>query len=456
MVVGDKIDEAVREFKRLWLEASQQKLQQVCALWDPWIRRMLTEPLPDDWHAEVDDFVDEVRETIGLVIAPHSVADIEALIRSRAGGTGVFAAIGPAPRQPPDPDVLAKLGLPRGYKPAPPEDILAGFTAQARWYAMPTARRARIITVASPKPGKGKPASPISGTPAKDFPLYKDPKTGNTFETIIDATGTRYGDKRAADLATGIKSKKLPGSPIWHHADFDPTTGKMKMQLVQQLEHATEGHAGGFVKFLDWAAETLNSGNLKKLSATQAQALANALHSEETMRQLAGKLADFGIKTAPKGGALVIKKGNSIIGRTLTREVAGKTIKLVAKAGAVLFVISAAADAKAAGGDDWQAMQAAMREMVSAELWEAGFQYTVVAGSETVAGGVLPPPATSKAVRQRLQQLSPEQRLAEVRNLQKTYTFMGLEQWTSMKFSMAKQLDEGKDTWDRLGTGKAK
>ena len=65
MVVGDKIDEAVREFKRLWLEASRQKLQQVCAMRDPWIRRMLSETLPGDWQAEVDDFVDEVRDPLG-------------------------------------------------------------------------------------------------------------------------------------------------------------------------------------------------------------------------------------------------------------------------------------------------------------------------------------------------------------------------------------------------------
>jgi hypothetical protein len=288
MVESDPFVELVSEFKRFWLEACRERLERLKAIWEPWIRHMLTEPIPDDWEAEVDDFVDTVRDSIGLIITPHSVAQIEALIRDRAGGTGVFALVGPAPRQEPDPAAASKPYLRRGYEAAPPEDILAGFTSAARGYAMPPATRARIITVANPKPGKGKPAAPTAAKSEASFPLFKDPQTGKSYEQVIDATGTRRGDEAAANLAAGLNHKKLPGQPTWHHADFDRATGKMKMQLVLKAEHGAEGHTGGFAKFLDWAADVLNGGDIGKLTATQARALANASfdrHDAATCRQ---------------------------------------------------------------------------------------------------------------------------------------------------------------------------
>ena len=99
MANSDAFEELAQKVQELWLEACRARLERLAESWDPWIRAMLTEPLPDDWLAEIDRFVENTRRSIGLIIAPHSIGQIEDLIHDRAGGTGVFAAIGPAPVQ---------------------------------------------------------------------------------------------------------------------------------------------------------------------------------------------------------------------------------------------------------------------------------------------------------------------------------------------------------------------
>jgi hypothetical protein len=162
----------------------------------------LCEPLPEDWRAAVDRFVDDVRETIGLVIAPHSVADIEALIRSRAGGTGVFAAIGPAPQHKPDTAADARPSLPPGYKPAAPEDILAGFTAEARRYAAPqAAQEAALRPVADTVPGR-QPAPQVPAR-ARMHQAWRGAED-TLFERQLAAIG-----KLLADLGAKLDAAKL-------------------------------------------------------------------------------------------------------------------------------------------------------------------------------------------------------------------------------------------------------
>jgi hypothetical protein len=93
----DHFQRLVLEFKRLWVAACVERLERLKSLWEPWITRMLTEPMPEDWEAELDRFVEEVRHSCGLIVSVDSIGQIENLLRARAGGTGIFAAAGPAP-----------------------------------------------------------------------------------------------------------------------------------------------------------------------------------------------------------------------------------------------------------------------------------------------------------------------------------------------------------------------
>jgi hypothetical protein len=51
----------VHEFKRLWVEACRERLERFAARMESWIRAMLTEPLPEDWEAEIDRFLENTR-----------------------------------------------------------------------------------------------------------------------------------------------------------------------------------------------------------------------------------------------------------------------------------------------------------------------------------------------------------------------------------------------------------
>jgi hypothetical protein len=92
----DHFQRLVLEFERLWVAACVERLERLKSLWEPWITRMLTEPMPDDWEAELDRFVEDVRHSCGLIVSVDSIGQIENLLRARAGGTGIFAAAGPA------------------------------------------------------------------------------------------------------------------------------------------------------------------------------------------------------------------------------------------------------------------------------------------------------------------------------------------------------------------------
>ena len=50
-----------------------------------WLDDMLSGPIPDDWHARLDQFVAETEE-FGLEIEPDSIRTLEELIASHAEG----------------------------------------------------------------------------------------------------------------------------------------------------------------------------------------------------------------------------------------------------------------------------------------------------------------------------------------------------------------------------------
>jgi hypothetical protein len=125
---------------------------------------------------------------------------------------------------------------------------------------------------------------------------------------------------------------------------------------------------------------------------------------------------------------------------------------MVASASAVFFVISAAVEVKAAGGDDFQAVQAAMREMIPADLIEIGFQFTVVAAAEVVAGQVSPPPGSSAADRRIISNLPlPAERRAAIEKLRKRVTMMDALEWANMKSSIAEQARESSAEFGQIG-----
>lgn len=94
--------------------------------------------------------------------------------------------------------------------------------------------------VKAKKKGFKVPISKKNGKTKADFSNHLIKKPGIKNPVSIMATGSRSLDKKAA-----IGSKKTPTNGIWHHAKYDPATGKMKMELVDKKAHRTVGHSGG-------------------------------------------------------------------------------------------------------------------------------------------------------------------------------------------------------------------
>ena len=65
--MADPIAALVDAFQEFWREACRQRLERLAESLEPWMRAMLTEPLPEDWQAEVDRFVEN---TLGRRVSP--------------------------------------------------------------------------------------------------------------------------------------------------------------------------------------------------------------------------------------------------------------------------------------------------------------------------------------------------------------------------------------------------
>ena len=128
------------------------------------------------------------------------------------------------------------------------------------------------------------------------------------------------------------------------------------------------------------------------------------------MRQLGPRLQRLGITATISNGEILLDRGGSRIGAFKRLRVAGRWVGRLSAGASVFFVIQAAGEAKAGGGSNAAAAAAAYRELIAAELWEAGFRLTVINGCEEV-GEYLIPSITSRPTARRLwPYLSPGQR----------------------------------------------
>ncbi len=97
--------------------------------------------------------------------------------------------------------------------------------------------------VKAKKKGFKVPISKKNGKTKADFSNHLIKKPGIKNPVPIMATGSRRLDEKAANAAAGLK--KTPKNATWHHAKYDPATGKMKMELVDKKAHRAVGHSGG-------------------------------------------------------------------------------------------------------------------------------------------------------------------------------------------------------------------
>ena len=130
---------------------------------------------------------------------------------------------------------------------------------------------------------------------------------GIKYSFWMDAQGYRGGDFSSADsIAKEIASSNGQSGrntlkATWHHADFNPKTGQLLMELVDNAHHASIQHHGGIKKMADWVAETLKNGNIEKLNQGQFNAVTNALRYSETSKLLRTRLSGTGISWVMKG-----------------------------------------------------------------------------------------------------------------------------------------------------------
>jgi hypothetical protein len=229
----------------------------------------------------------------------------------------------------------------------------------------------------------------------QEFPLVK--WNGDTWEAIVEATGTVKGDTRGADKILRDIDPKFPGAKsldaTWHHKSFNEKTGMFTMELVDLEAHAAKGHKGAFAKYLDWAADTLKTGKVADLSDDLLNAVLKTLVSKELGSRVDSRLADsttdFIVKKLKNNGyrVLITESGEvttELVGKRAGRSLVGTVVRRGGAALPGVFVVLAAGEAFAETGEVKDAAVAGMREMVLADFGEAGFQLTVVQGSKAL------------------------------------------------------------------------
>ena len=78
-------------------QAIDRRVERFAPKLQAWLGDMLDGPAPDDWRAQLDQFVAETKE-MGLEITPDSIRAIEHRVKSRSASTNGLARLGPAER----------------------------------------------------------------------------------------------------------------------------------------------------------------------------------------------------------------------------------------------------------------------------------------------------------------------------------------------------------------------
>lgn len=284
-----------------------------------------------------------------------------------------------------------------------------------------------------------------SGFDAGDANLYR--YVGNKSTTFVDPDGLAefpiisiggepvivtipIGGSRGADsgAANRLASKNFKGfsgggalNGAWHHSSFDRQSGTFVMQLVEARAHRAS-HTGAFCEYLDWASDIINNGDFDSLDEQQLAAIKKSLSDKKTMRQLGPRLSKHGITVAKSAKDIVVSKGGNphfTISRSVARgRWVTAVIRRAGSAVSVLFAVGAAADARAEGGGLGDVTEAAGREFIAADMWEAGFELTVVNGCEHVFTRMVPKFGAGVATQRRIQNLPESQRNAIIREYQ--------------------------------------
>lgn len=154
--------------------------------------------------------------------------------------------------------------------------------------------------------------------------------------------------------------------------------------------------------------------------------------------------------TVDGAGRISLTKNGKRFLSFATKEAAGKLITKIVGVGTVLFVINAAANAKADGGSNGDALEAALREMVDADMWEQGFQLTVVKGCDIVGDKFIPPILERPGVKRILDNLSPADRAHEINRLIRTdRTFQEFAQESERKYGVGAMF---RNAWEEFWT----
>jgi hypothetical protein len=226
---------------------------------------------------------------------------------------------------------------------------------------------------------------------------------GETWEVVIDATGTSGGDiSKANSLMRGIRPK-FPGASslkaTWHHAKFNPNTGKTLMVLVEREAHAALNHSGAFADYLDWAANTIRKGNLDCLSDSQLMALARTLRDGALRTTgIRGRLNDaykLSLKLLGNRGYTVkIAKDGSLVAELVAKKAGGRitgvVLRRVGNTIVAISVMYAAGSAYAKEGDIRDAGLAAARELVLADLVEGAHAVTCIPAANAIERTFMP------------------------------------------------------------------
>ena len=244
--------------------------------------------------------------------------------------------------------------------------------------------------------------------------------SGQTWTLRVPFTGISAQDISAAERLAKAANSKFPGAQaldgVWHHKSFDTKTGQFVMELVDLAEHKAR-HSGGFAEYLNWVAEAIKSGKIKDLPDEQATAVLKTLKTRALRKRVGGRVAEEGFeiiskRLAKKGYKITIKKGGEVVvqlaGKKVGRGIVGWVVKKVGSKGIpVVFAVLASGTAYAKTGDTGIAIQAGARDLVAADLAEAGFQVTVIQGGRVIANEFIDPVGHAK---KKFSQLPPEMR----------------------------------------------
>jgi hypothetical protein len=129
----------------------------------------------------------------------------------------------------------------------------------------------------------------LDDLPAKIEPFSKQP-----MEFTFDATGSRSGDNDFAKAMAKDPKKFGPsvmdrvGDGRWHHAKFDPASGKMTVRFVEVGPHKIP-HEGAFDDYVKWVAGLgSKEATLRNLPKQRLEAIQNLLknHRDQLLNKL--------------------------------------------------------------------------------------------------------------------------------------------------------------------------